>query len=221
LGERLRLVLRDAVQVGRESLPRAPGDEPAGLGAKPVPALRRLHQNRRETVRELDRDRLEEPRRRDPLRRGRMRRKNHQAARREERLQGGGEGVGQVHLGPVGRGEPVERASREFSVRKARPQALERGRHFGPAGLAEEGQLRGAARPLPEHDGLEVARGVDHRRVIGLREVVIVARHPEHRDHGDLPLPLQALRDGNGGEGLVDGVERTGEEARLLPGGDD
>ena len=49
---------------------------------------------------------------------------------------------------------------------------------------------------------------------------MIVSGHPEDRHHGPLPLPLEDAGERGGGEGLVDGVERTGEQPRLLAGGD-
>ena len=50
---------------------------------------------------------------------------------------------------------------------------------------------------------------------------MIVAGYPEDRDHRALPLSLQHSGQGDGGERLVNGVERPGEESRLLTSGDD
>ena len=61
----------------------------------------------------------------------------------------------------------------------------------------------------------------DPARLTRLGEIVIVAGYPEDRDHRPLPLPLQHSGQGGGRERLVDGVERAGEEPRLLASGDD
>ena len=69
-----------------------------------------------------------------------------------------------------------------------------------------------------------VAQGADLARVVEdaggphLGEVVVVGGHPEHRHHGRAALLLQAGRDLDRAEGLVQDVERASEEPRLLPG---
>jgi hypothetical protein len=52
--------------------------------------------------------------------------------------------------------------------------------------------------------------------VAGLREVVIVAGDPEERDNRATPLLFQHRGQRGGRQGLVNGVERPGEQRRLL-----
>ena len=56
--------------------------------------------------------------------------------------------------------------------------------------------------------------------MIGLGEVVIVPGNPEHGNHRHTAVALQALRQCDGGERLVDRVQGAGEQPGLLPGGD-
>ena len=59
-----------------------------------------------------------------------------------------------------------------------------------------------------------------HDGAARLGEVVVVAGQPEDRHHRPAPALLQDAGEGRGAERLVDGVQRPGEEARLLTGGD-
>ena len=60
--------------------------------------------------------------------------------------------------------------------------------------------------------------GREPRRRARLGEIVIVTGEPENRHDGPLPAPLEQTREGHGAERLVNGIERSGEQARLLPG---
>ena len=57
--------------------------------------------------------------------------------------------------------------------------------------------------------------------MVDLVPVVVLGRVPEDGEHDDAELLLERLGEPGGGEGLVDGVEGSGEESRLLAGGDD
>ena len=59
-----------------------------------------------------------------------------------------------------------------------------------------------------------------HGDVIDLREAVVVVGDPEDRHMRPPRLLLECLRQAHGGHALVEVVERSAEEGRLLPGHD-
>ena len=61
---------------------------------------------------------------------------------------------------------------------------------------------------------------IRHVDVIDLCKIVILGRHPEERDAGDLPPRFHLAGQGHGREGLVQSVERASEESHLLTGHD-
>jgi hypothetical protein len=81
--------------------------------------------------------------------------------------------------------------------------------------LPVHGEHWGFGRPFPQGaaDRRAIARQPRHRSC--LSEVVVVACHPEDRDHRTRPALLQNPRQRGGGDCLVDG-----EETRLLASGD-
>jgi hypothetical protein len=61
---------------------------------------------------------------------------------------------------------------------------------------------------------------IEDEGVIHFGPIVVVAGNPEDRDYQGPELILQVPGEGDGSQGLVNGVKRSGKEPRLLPGGD-
>src|SRR6185312_4512090 len=63
------------------------------------------------------------------------------------------------------------------------------------------------------------AFGGDPAGVTGLGKVVIVSRYPENRNDWPLPLPLEYSGQPSSRKSLVDGIQGTSEQSRLLARG--
>jgi len=74
-------------------------------------------------------------------------------------------------------------------------------------------------RPLAQHDLDQLSITPQHGGVVGLGEIVIVSRDPEHGHHRHAAFSLQSLRQRDRRQRLVNGVERPREEHGLLPRG--
>ena len=104
-----------------------------------------------------------------------------------------------------------------FGIGKRGIEGVERRPDLGAQQLAKQRQLWRLMRALAQHDLDQLAIAPEHRRVIGLGEIVIVSGDPEHRHHRHSALPLDAPGQGDRRQRLVDRVQRPGEKRGLLP----
>src|SRR5205814_1946111 len=106
-------------------------------------------------------------------------------------------------------------------LRRVTPERGRRGGAPRTTGPARDRDERRTRRTLAQHDLHEVTAGVQEPGVVRLGEVVVAPPPPEPRYDGHPPLPLEAARQRDGRQRLIDGVEWPGEEPRLLAGRDD
>ena len=150
-----------------------------------------------------------------------VRTQHHQPPGPEQRVQCAGERVRQRGLGAVPSLEPLDHAGLEFGLGRAVLELGQRRDDLLTTGLPCDGDERRLGRPLAQYDLDQLTPGVQEPGVIRLGEIVVVPRDPEHRHDGHPPLPLEAARQRDRRQGLVDGVERPGEEPGLLAGRED
>src|SRR5205823_703735 len=101
------------------------------------------------------------------------------------------------------------------------PELGQRRANLRTTELTRDRHERRIRRALAQHDLYKVTARVQEPGVVGLGEVVVVPGNPEHRHDRYPPLPLEAPRQRDCGQSLVDGVQWPGEEPRLLTGRDD
>jgi len=145
---------------------------------------------------------------------------HHQAVWSEQRVQGLREGVGERCIGPVGRPKPAEHVGLELRLRRRRAQPLKGRLDLHAATLARQGQERRFRGALAQPQLRQVPLTVHDPRVVRLGEVVIVARDPEDRNDGHTTLTLEPAGERDRRKRLVDRVQGTREQPRLLTGGD-
>ena len=104
-------------------------------------------------------------------------------------------------------GQEGEEAPERLGHLHARPKAVDR----AAVGRAAFG----------DRDLLEPVAHIQHVGGADLLPVVVLRRDPEDREDGPARRRLEAPRECRGREPLVEGVERTPEESRLLPRDDD
>jgi hypothetical protein len=125
---------------------------------------------------------------------------------------------GQGRAGLVVTSKPLDGPVPELGSLEVGGQLLEDDTDLVAHRLAVEwgqGGLCGTGRQRSTMDGAIRGNPADLTR---LDIVVIVTGNPEDRHHGPLPLPLQNSGHAGGRKRLVDGIERTGKQSRLLAG---
>ena len=136
-------------------------------------------------------------------------------------MQRRGERIGERGFRAVRALQPVQHRRLELGLGRAVPEPGERGGDLGASNLPSEWNEWRVGGARAQHDLLGIARGVQEPRVVAFREVVVVARDPEHGNHGHLARPFEPPCQGDRRQRLVDRVEGTGEETWLLAGRDD
>src|SRR5438067_2647389 len=131
------------------------------------------------------------------------------------------EGVGERGFRTIPPPQPFEHASLEFGVGRALLDLPQRVGDLRATRLARQRQHRSLGRALAQRYLSGLAVLVEEPGVIRLGEVVVVPRDPEHGDHRRAPLARDPPGERHRREGLIDGVQRTSEEPRLLAGRDD
>jgi hypothetical protein len=122
-------------------------------------------------------------------------------------------------LGPEVPGEPGEGLLAELRCGEIAPQCRKPVQHRGSERFAVHRGERCFRRPRGKARPGHRSVGPDPPCVVGFREVVIVARAPEHRDHRTRPALLENRRERRRRKRLVHRVQRPGEQRRLLSRG--
>jgi hypothetical protein len=184
------------------------GRQPPGLG-------RQLGVERRRFL-----QRPQEQRRHGRLDRGVGRLEDRNPEPAQQLRHGAGERRRVVRLRPVVAFQPRQHPVAELGGVGLVPDGVEQRPDRVVQALPVERRERRVGRPRRQVEAPDVVGRGEQMAVRRFGVVVIVARHPEHRHHRVRERGLQPPRDGGRAEGLVERVQRAGEEARLLPGGD-
>ena len=213
---------------GRDFLELPPGkalaaaarDEAAAILAQAVAAQPPFDQDRRQTVGERFVQRQKQPGCGSPFRGAVVRPKDSEpfSASAEQPIQRFGPSVGQVHLWPVARRQPLPNVGLALRIGQRGIQCVERRADIRSQRLAKQRQLRRVVRALAQSDLDRLAVPPQYPGVVGFREIVIISRDPEHGDDRDAALPLDPIRQCDRRQRLVHGVQRACEQSRLLPG---
>ena len=120
-------------------------------------------------------------------------------------------GVGEIRIRAVAGRKPLPHFRLALGIGQRSIEGGEGGLDVAAELLAKQRQLRGLMRPLAQHNVDYFPVLSQNRRVVGLGEIVIVARHPENRHDRQTPLRLEPARQRDRGEGFVNRVQRAGK----------
>ncbi len=145
---------------------------------------------------------------------------DHQPERPEEVGHGAGERRCEVVFGAIVPFEPRQHPGTELGFRRVGHQRGHDRGDLGTQRLPIE-RSQGIVRvPRPQLHAVDLVVQPEEVQMVGFGEVMVVAGHPEHRDDRSFNRGLEGLGEGDRRERLVDREQRTGEESRLLTGGD-